>query len=92
MKTDRRYAVKNFMNAMYAFNIILQAFWSLLFPVGAGLLLGWLLTEKCGMGDYVFVILILLGVLVGLFSMLRFLISALAGLERLEKEQRDNNH
>ena len=80
------------MNAMYAFNIILQAFWSLLFPVGAGLLLGWLLTEKCGMGDYVFVILILLGVLVGLFSMLRFLISALAGLERLEKEQRDNNH
>ena len=92
MKTDRRYAVKNFMNAMYAFNIILQAFWSLLFPVGAGLLLGWLLTEKCGMGDYVFVILILLGVLVGLVSMLRFLMSALAGLERLEKEQRDNNH
>jgi len=91
MKTDRRYAVKNFMNAMYAFNIILQAFWSLLFPIGAGLLLGWLLTEKCGMGDYVFVILILLGVLVGLVSMLRFLMSALAGLERLEKEQREKD-
>ena len=79
--------MKRFMNAMYALNIILQAFWSLLFPIGLGVLFGWLLTEKAGMGNYVFVILILLGVFVGLISMVRFLISALAGLERLEKEQ-----
>ena len=83
--------MKNFMNAMYTFNIILQAFWSLLFPIGAGLLFGWLLTEKCGMGNFIFVILILLGVLVGIVSMIRFLLSALAGLERLEKEQEDKN-
>ena len=84
--------MKNFMNAMYAFNIILQAFWSLLFPIGASVLLGWLLTEKCGMGSYIFVILILLGVLAGIVSMIRFLLSALAGLERLEKEQEDKNN
>ena len=77
---------------MYAFNIILQAFWSLLFPIGAGVLVGWLMTEKCGMGSYVFVILILLGVFVGIISMIRFLLSALAGLERLEKEQREKNN
>ena len=79
------------MNAMYALNIILQAFWSLLFPIGAGVLVGWLLTEKCGMGNYVFVILILLGVFAGLISMIRFLLSALAGLERLEKEQQNTD-
>jgi F0F1-type ATP synthase assembly protein I len=79
------------MNAMYAMNIILQAFWSLLFPIGFGVLLGWLLVEKCGMGRYLFVILIMLGVLVGMVSMIRFLISALAGLERLEKEQQNND-
>ena len=84
--------MKNFMNTMYAFNIILQAFWSLLFPIGAGVLVGWLMTEKCGMGSYVFVILILLGVFVGIVSMIRFLLSALAGLERLEKEQREKNN
>jgi len=84
--------MRNFMNAMYALNIVLQGFWSLLFPVGAGVLLGWLLTEKCGMGNYVFVILILLGVFVGIVSMIRFLISALAGLERLEKEQQSKNN
>jgi F0F1-type ATP synthase assembly protein I len=76
---------------MYALNIILQAFWSLLFPIGAGVLVGWLLTEKCGMGNYVFVILILLGVFAGLISMIRFLLSALAGLERLEKEQQNTD-
>ena len=79
------------MNAMYAFNIILQAFWSLLFPIGACVFFGWLLTEKCGMGSYIFVILILLGAFAGIVSMIRFLLSALAGLERLEKEQREKN-
>ena len=43
------------------------------------------------MGSYLFVILILLGVFVGMISMIRFLISALAGLERLEKEQKNND-
>ena len=76
---------------MYALNIILQSFWSLLFPIGVGVLIGWLLTGKCGMGNYVFVILILLGVFVGLISMIRFLLSALAGLERLEKEQQNTD-
>lgn len=83
--------MRRFMNTMYAMNIILQAFWSLLFPIGVGVLLGWLLTEKCGMESYVFVILILLGVFTGLVSMIRFLISALAGLERLEQEQKNSN-
>ena len=83
--------MKRFMNTMYAMNIILQAFWSVLFPVGLGVFFGWLLTEKAGLGNYVFVILILLGVFVGLISMVRFLISALAGLERLEKEQKEKN-
>ena len=77
---------------MYALNIIMQAFWSLLFPIGGGVFLGWLLTEKLGFGNYVFVILILLGVFTGLISMVRFLISALAGLERLENEQKNKNH
>ena len=91
-KKQRSDAVKRFMNSMYAFNIILQAFWSLLFPIGASVFLGFLLTEKAGLGNYVFVILIVLGVFSGLISMVRFLISALAGLERLEQEQKNKNN
>ena len=80
--------MKNFMNSMYALNIVLQSFWTLLMPIGVGVFFGWLLTEKCGIGNYIFVVFILLGVAVGFFSMIKFLISALAGLERLENEQK----
>ena len=40
----------------------------------------------CGKG-----LMILLGVAVGIFSMVKFLLSALAGLERLENEQKNKN-
>ena len=83
--------MKNFMNSMYALNIVIQSFWSLLMPIGFGVLLGWLLTEKLGFENYVFVVLILLGVAVGILSMVKFLLSALAGLERLDKEQKNKN-
>ena len=83
-------SVKNFMNSMYALNIVIQSFWSLLVPIGIGVLLGWLCTEKLGLGNYMFVIFILLGVAVGIVSMVKFLFSALAGLERLENEQKQN--
>lgn len=81
--------MKNFMNSMYALNIALQSFWTLLMPIGFSIFLGWLLTAKLGLGNYVFVILILLGVAIGMISMVRFLLSALAGLERLENEQKN---
>ena len=90
-RRKERMRMKNFMNSMYALNIVLQSFWSLLLPIGFGILLGWLLTEKLGFGNYVFVILILLGVVIGMFSMVKFLFSALAGLERLENEQKNKN-
>ena len=82
--------MKNFMNAMYALNIVIQSFWTLLMPIGIAIFLGWVLTEKCGVGNYIFVILILLGVALGIISMVKFLLSALAGLERLENEQKNN--
>lgn len=82
--------MKNFMNTMYALNIAMQSFWTLLMPIGIAVFLGWILTEKCGVGNYVFVILILLGVFIGFVSMVKFLLSALAGLERLENEQKNN--
>lgn len=83
--------VKKFMNSMYALNIALQSFWTLLMPIGLSIFLGWLLTAKLGLGSYMFVICILLGVAVGMISMVRFLLSALAGLERLENEQKNKD-
>ena len=78
-----------FMNAMQALNIIIQSFFDLLTPIGLSILGSWLLVEKAGMDGWVYAVLIILGVAVGFYSMIRFSLSALAGLERLEKEQEE---
>lgn len=86
-KSTRGYVVNTFMNAMYALNIIIQSFFNLLTPIGLSLLASWLLVEKAGMDGWIYAVLIILGVIIGFYSMIRFLLSAMAGLERLENEQ-----
>ena len=79
---------KKIVNSLYLLNIISQAFFSLLFPVGCGLLLAWYMVEKKNMPSWIYVILIVAGVFVGLFSMVKFILSAMKALENLEKEQK----
>lgn len=81
--------MNSYMNALQALNIIIQSFFNLLTPMGFSLLVSWLLVEKAGFPVWLYAVLIILGVAVGFYSMIRFLISALAALERLEKEQED---
>ncbi len=77
-----------FFNAMYVFNTVLQAIITLASPVAVGIFFAWLLTERAGVGDWIYVVLIILGVMSGLVSMVRFVLSAMAGIERLENEQK----
>lgn len=77
------------MNVMYVLNIVVQSFFNLLLPIGLMVLFSWLLTEKMNVGQWIYVVLILLGVIVGFISMIRFILTAMAGLERLEKEQKN---
>lgn len=79
--------MNSYMNAMQALNIIIQSFFNLLTPIGLSLLVSWLLVEKAGMAAWIYAVLIILGVIVGFYSMIRFLLSSLAALERLEKQQ-----
>ena len=81
--------MNSYMNALQALNIIIQSFFNLLTPMGLSILVSWLLVEKAGLPVWIYAVLIILGVAVGFYSMVRFLISALAALERLEKEQEE---
>ena len=76
---------------LYLINIIFQAFITLISPIAIMLGIAYLLSTYLSVGSWIYVVLILLGVFVGIISMIRFLISALAGLERLEKEQQDSD-
>ena len=76
------------VNSLYLINVIFQAFFSLLFPMGCALLLAWYMVEKKDMPSWLYVVLIISGVFIGLFSMVKFVLSAMKAFENLEKEQK----
>lgn len=76
-------------SALQSLNIVFQAFYSLAMPIGIGVLASYLLTKHTSVGDWIWAVLILAGVFIGLFSMVKFILSATANLERLEKEREE---
>ena len=78
------------VGVLYALNILASAIFTFLTPVGILFAVAWLLNTKAGVGSYIYAVLLIIGVLVGLFSMIRFLIKASETLERIEKERGNN--
>ena len=72
---------------IYVMNIILQSIFSLLFNVAVYFGIGYLLTTLLGVDAWIYIPLILVGFILGIISMIKFIISAMAGLERLENER-----
>jgi hypothetical protein len=54
--------------------------------MGLGILGAWLLVEKAGAPTFVYPILIVLGALIGLYSMVKFVLDTMAAVERIEKQ------
>ena len=76
-----------FVSAMYLLNILFQSLFNLAIPILLMLGLSWLLVTKCGAPEWLYAILGVVGALVGMMSMIKFIIGAGASLERLEKER-----
>ncbi len=76
-------------SAIYVVNIVFQSIFTLLTYIGGSLLAAWLLVEKCGLPSWVYPILIILGVVSGFFSMIKFILSTMNALDRLEKSQKE---
>ena len=74
-----------FVHAFYYFNIIVQSVFSLLCPVGLLTLLAWFLTSRGYVGEWIYAVLILFGIAIGLFSMFRFISDATAQVRALER-------
>lgn len=77
---------KKIFNAVQTLNILFQALYSLALPIGIAALVSYLLTSNGLAPSWIWAILIVLGTLIGLVSMIRFIISATDNLERLERE------
>lgn len=75
---------------MYAINIIAQAVFSLLTPAALMFCVAWLLVKKAAAPEWLYAVLIPVGIIAGLVSMVKFVISAASALERLEKQTKNN--
>ncbi len=80
---------RGWIRSMYLWNIAIQSIVSLLSPIAILCAVAWLLSERLGVGSWIYAVLILLGVLVGLVSMVRFLLGASRALDVLEREHRE---
>lgn len=79
---------KKLYGALYLLNIVLQGFWCLMFPMGVAFGLGWLAVRYISWPTWCYVPLMLIGAIVGLISMCRFLISATNAMDRLERQRK----
>lgn len=80
--------MKGPISFIYVLNIILQSLFTLAFSIAIFFGIAYLIVDVWGGPSWVYVVLLLVGVGTGLLSMVRFILSAMAGLDRLEAEQR----
>ena len=80
--------MKEGYSAFYVMNIVFQSIFTLLWQIAAALLVGWIFVRYVSAPQWIYVPLILLGVISGLVSMVRFIIAAMNALERLEEQKR----
>jgi|GEM_PF-666395 len=60
----------------YSINFIIQAGVSMVVPAGLIILLGWLMTNRWGVGKWAMAVAIVLGILIGFYSMFYYIIKA----------------
>lgn len=78
---------KKIFNALSALNLIGQALYTLALPIGGGALLSYLLCEFAGAPSWIWAILLTVGTVIGLYSMVKFIILYAGGMDRLEKQR-----
>lgn len=76
-------------SALYVVNIVFQSIFTLCMHIGIGLLLSWLLVEKFGLPSWLYALIILITAFSGIFSMIRFILSAMKALDNLEKSNKE---
>ncbi len=68
---------RRLFRAVYALNYVMQAGFMMLFPAGLLILGGWLLHNRCGVGRWVMILSIVLGVLLGMYSFFHYLLKTM---------------
>ena len=81
--------MKGAYSALYIANVVFQSIFNLVFHIGVGLLLSWILVDKCGFPAWIYIAIIIITVISGLLSMIKFILSAMKALDNLEKSRKE---
>ena len=68
-------------------NLLFQAIYTLALPIGIGALASFLLVKYASAPGWIWAVLLTLGVFIGLYSMVRFIIAYADGMDRQEKQR-----
>ena len=83
--------MKGAYSAIYVVNIVFQSIFTLLWQMAIGFGAGWLLVRFAGAPGWVYVVTILAGLATGLVSMVRFILSAMTALDKIEKHNKQKD-
>ena len=75
---------RKIVSAFYVLNILFQALYTLALPIGIGALISFLLTKYASAPGWIWAVMLVLGVFVGIYCMIKFILSASKNLERIE--------
>ncbi len=80
--------MKNTYSTIYTLNVIFQAVFTLVWDILLAFAIGYALVEWAHLPEWVYVPLVVIGAILGFISMLKFIISAMNSLDRIESERR----
>ena len=81
-----------FLTPVYLFHIVTQALFSLATPIILGVFIAGFFVTRRGCGTWLYAVLILAGVAVGLWSMVTFILRAMRSLDALEQAQKERDN
>lgn len=74
-------------STFYVINIVFQSIFTLLWQIFTALAIGWIFVEKLNAPRWLYVPLIMVGVISGLVYMVRFILAAMRSLDRIEEQK-----
>ena len=81
---------KRLVNVLHMMNMIFQAFYTLLLPVGIAAVISYLLTSNGLVDSWIWALTLTVGFLIGLYSMVKFILLATKNIENMEKQREIN--
>ena len=81
---------KRLVNVLHMINMIFQAFYTLLLPVAIAAIISYLLTSNGLVDQWIWALLLTVGFLIGLYSMIKFILLATKNIENMEKQREIN--